>query len=58
MSMDANTFEIEKHADDDLHCIECGKKIRYCHGDTDLCSDCRKGSWTDPDREQEGDYDD
>lgn len=41
--MDANTFEQEQHSDDNLHCSDCGAKIRYCHGDTELCSDCRKG---------------
>jgi len=39
-----NEFEREKHADDNLHCKGCGKKIRYTGGWSDYCSDCRKGS--------------
>lgn len=38
----SNEFENEKHADDDLHCEGCGKKIPYCHGDTDYCNECEK----------------
>lgn len=41
-SREPNEFEMEKHADDDLHCKRCGTKIRYSHGDTDLCSACNK----------------
>ena len=37
-----NDFEMEQHADDDIHCERCGTKIRYSHGDTELCSACKK----------------
>jgi len=53
MSQDPNAFEEEMHADDDLHCERCGRKIRYCHGDTDLCDQCRKSDAFDQPWDQE-----
>lgn len=39
---DPNAFEMEQHADDNIRCRGCGRKIRYSHGDTDYCSTCNK----------------
>ena len=44
-----NPFEQEKHADDDIHCLGCGKKLKWTGGWSDYCSACRKGNWHDPD---------
>lgn len=49
--IEPNVLEMEQHSNDDLKCIECQTAIRYCHGDTDLCSACRKGNWTDSEQE-------